>query len=84
VQITVDINPEVQAALSRQAAAQGVDIGAYAANLLEEAAQAPAASKTLSPQQLEKTLRELAQFSHRIPLLPDNAFSRESLYRDHD
>jgi len=55
----------------------------YAANLLEEAVQAPV-SKTLSRHQLEKTLQELAQFSHQIPLLPDNAFSRESLYRDHD
>ena len=33
---------------------------------------------------LTTTLQELAQFSHKIPLLPDEAFSRESLYRDHD
>jgi hypothetical protein len=77
------VNPEVQRELSRQAGAHGVNIGAYAANLLEEAVQAPV-SKTLSRHQLEKTLQELAQFSHQIPLLPDNAFSRESLYRDHD
>lgn len=82
--IIIDIKPEVQAELGRQAAAHGVDIGAYAANLLEEAAQLPAGSKTLSREQLNKTLQELAQFSHKIPLLPDEAFSRESLYGDHD
>jgi len=82
--IIVDIKPEVQAELSRQAAAHGVDIGSYAASLLEEAAHVPAGSKKLSPDQLDKTLRELAQFSHKIPLLPDEAFSRESLCRDHD
>jgi hypothetical protein len=82
--IIIDIKPEVQAELSRQAAARGVDVGAYAATLLEEAAHAPAGSKNLSPSQLDNTLRELAQFSHKIPLLPDEAFSRESLYRDHD
>jgi hypothetical protein len=81
--IIVDIKPEVQEELSRQAAAHGVDIGAYAASLLEEAAHVPAGPKTLSQSQLENTLRELAQFSHKIPLLPDEAFSRESLYRDH-
>jgi hypothetical protein len=82
--IIVDIKPEVQEELSRQAAAHGVDIGAYAASLLEEAAHVPAGPKTLSHSQLENTLQELAQFSRKIPLLPDEAFSRESLYRDHD
>ena len=82
--ILIDIKPEVQAELSRRAAAHGVDIGSYAASLLEEAAHVPAGSKALSEDQLDATLRELAQFSHKIPLLPDEAFSRESLYRDHD
>jgi hypothetical protein len=41
--ITVDISPEVQAELTRQAAAHGMGIDAYAAGLLEEAAQPPAA-----------------------------------------
>ena len=82
--ITIDIKPEVQAELSRQAAANGVDISAYAAALLEEAAHVVAGSKVLTPEQLDKTLEELAQFSYKIPSLPDEAFSRESLYRDHD
>ena len=82
--IVIDIKPEVQAELGRQAAAHGVDIGAYVANLLEEAAQLPAGSKTLSREQLNKMLQELAQFSHKIPLLPDEAFSRETLYGEHD
>jgi hypothetical protein len=82
--IIIDIKPEVQAELSRKAAAHGVDIGAYAASLLEEAAQVPDGSKKLTQNQLYKTLQELAQYSHKIPLLPDEAFSRESLYRDHD
>jgi hypothetical protein len=81
--ITIDIKPEVQEELTRQAAAQGVEIGTYAASLLEEAAHLPG-TKTLSQSQLDNTLGELAQFSHKIPLLPDEAFSRGSLYRDHD
>jgi len=35
--ITVDITPEVKAALARQAAAQGRAVESYAASLLEEA-----------------------------------------------
>jgi hypothetical protein len=82
--ILIDMKPEVQAELGRQAAAHGVDIGAYAASLLEEAAKVAGGSKTLSQEQLDRTLQELAQFSHKIPLLADEAFSRDSLYRDHD
>ena len=40
--VTVDIPPEVQAELIRQAAAQGRALEAYAASLLEEAAHLPA------------------------------------------
>jgi hypothetical protein len=41
--ITVDIAPEVEAALARQAAALGRPVEAYAAGLLAEAVQLPAA-----------------------------------------
>jgi hypothetical protein len=44
----------------------------------------PAGAGRLSRDRLENTLREMAQFSHKIPPLPDEAFTRESLYRDHD
>jgi len=42
--ITVDIRPEVQAELARQAAAHGLAIEAHAASLLEEAVHLPSAS----------------------------------------
>ncbi len=35
--ITIDITPEVKAALARQAAAQGREVESYAASLLEQA-----------------------------------------------
>jgi plasmid stability protein len=82
--ITVDIAPEVQAELARQAAAHGRAVEAYAASLLEEAVHLPAGADALSQDGLENTLREMAQFSHKIPALPDEAFTRESLYQDHD
>ena len=82
--ITLEIRPEVQAELARQAAVHGRALEAHAASLLEEALQPGNISKALSQGELDRTLQELAQFSHKIPLLPDEAFSRESLYRDHD
>ena len=82
--IIVNIKPEAQAELTRQAVAHGVQPEDYAAALLEEAVHIGAAAKTLTNDQLDRTLQELAQFSHKIPLLPDEAFTREGLYQDHD
>jgi len=81
--LTIDIKPELRAELARQAAAQGVGIDTYAARLLEEATHLPGAN-VFNANQLENTLRDMAQFSQKIPALPDDAFSRASLYRDHD
>jgi len=82
--IIINVKPEVQAELTRQAAAHGVQLEPYAASLLEEAAHISATAKKLTKDQLDRTLQELAQFSHKIPQLPDDAFSREGLYQDHD
>ena len=42
--ITIDIKPEVEAELAAQARAQGMDMQAYAASLLEQAAKPEKAS----------------------------------------
>ena len=48
--ITVDVRPEVEAVLARQAAACGRALEAHAASLLEEAAHVSAASvKSVAP-----------------------------------
>lgn len=82
--IRIDLKPEVEAELARQATARGIDIGDYAAGLLEEAARTRAVRQPLSHQELDQALIEISQFSHKIPSLPDEALSRESIYRDHD
>ena len=82
--ITVAITPEVQAELARQAAAHGRAMEAYAASLLEGAVHLPDGADRLSQDRLDNTFREMAEFSHKVPVLPDEAFTRESLYRDHD
>jgi hypothetical protein len=83
--ITVEIKPEVQAELATQAAARGMDVPAYAAAILEQAAQQePLEPKNRSIEEFERTLDRIAQFSHKIPVLPDEAFSRENLYPDDD
>ena len=52
--------------------------------MLEEAVHLPTGAGKLSQDRLESTLREMAQFSHKIPARTDEAFARESQYRDYD
>ena len=82
--IIVDVKPEVEAELARQAAEHGLQIEAHVAGLLEDAANLSANPKRLTLSKLDKAIQELAQFSHKIPVLPDEAFTRESIYQDHD
>jgi len=82
--ITLILEPEVQAELTRRAAASGSVVETYAASLLQAAVQAPERSGRLTKDQLDHTLREMAKFSHKIPLLPDAALTRESISQDHD
>jgi len=44
--ITLEIKPETKEKLARQAAEQGLDLGRYTVNLLEEAADAGPARRT--------------------------------------
>lgn len=82
--IVISMKPEAQAELARLAMARGVQPEDFAAGLLEEAVHVSIAKKALTKEQLGRTLREFAQYSHKIPLLPDEAFSREALYSDQD
>jgi len=74
--IIVDIRPEVQAELARQAAAQGRALEAYAASLLEDAAHVP-------PEKLpRRTGQELIDASAKVRGLltdeeVDTLFSRK-------
>jgi hypothetical protein len=65
--IIIDMKPEVQEALSRQAAAHGVDINSYAASLLEEAAHVPAHLPKPGPEgeSTATIARRLASFGKR-------------------
>lgn len=69
--ITIEIKPELEAELAAQAAAKGMDVSAYAASLLEQAAQ-------LSTQEPRK--QSLVEFVMNSPLRGSNL----NLERDKD
>jgi anti-sigma factor RsiW len=65
--ITIDITPEVKAALARQAAAQGREVESYAASLLEQAVHPAAAPPP--PRLRRRPLRTWLNSSRRCAAL---------------
>ncbi len=83
--IQIELRPELEARLAAEAAARGVGIRAYVESLLEQAVPL----RTTPPRR--RTREEMRAFydamaahSDKIPQLPDEAFTRESFYEDHD
>lgn len=79
MQITVTIPDEIAA----QVEARGLTPEGYVEGLIETAAR----TARLVPgreKNMQEFFREMAAHSDKIPQLPDEAFTRESFYRDHD
>jgi hypothetical protein len=75
--ITLDITPEVQAELARQAEAHGRALEAYAAGLLEEAAHAPAATISNAERRKREGRKSLVEVCAMVRGLTDDVdFSR--------
>lgn len=83
--IQLELRPEVEARLAAEAQAHGVDIQVYVESLLEQAVTAVTAQpRRRTREEMRTFYNALAAHSDKIPQLPDEAFTRESFYRDHD
>lgn len=85
--ITIDLPVEVEARLVALAEVRGVDVSTCAQILIQDSlapmsvVQDEAAERRAA---FNRFLAEFTQFSHKTPVLPDEAFTRESIYQDHD
>lgn len=81
MQVTVNISDE----LAAQIQARGLTPQNYIEGLIAEqtATASRAVTHKLSLEEFEASLDELTRYSGKIPVLPSEAFSRESLYEDH-
>ncbi len=71
--------------LAAQAQMRGVPLEEFVEQLLAEqvAARSAQAAQPRTPEQIRAWLDSLAQFSNKIPPLPE-VVSREWIYQDHD
>ena len=79
------IRVNVPEELAVQAQLRGVPLEEFVERLLAEqvAARSSQAGRPRSPEQIRAWLDSLAQFSHKIPPLPE-VVSREWIYQDSD
>jgi post-segregation antitoxin (ccd killing protein) len=77
--VTVNIPDE----LAVEAKARGLSLEAYVQEILEQQLTRPIKAQRRTPEEIRKWLDSLAQFSDKIPPLPET-ISREWIYQDHD
>jgi len=81
--VRLELKPDIEANLAAQARARGIPLDAYLQGVIEDLAR-PDSARPASLQDLEATLDVLAEMGRNLPHLPSSAFSRESIYQDHD
>jgi hypothetical protein len=82
--LRLELKPEVEASLAAQARAKNVPLNVYLQSILEDLAHIEAGRPAPGLQDLRATLDALADMGRELPPLPSSAFSRESIYREHD
>lgn len=82
--LTITLTPEVEERLRQAAHRVGMDINSYVSRLLTEELPVPPMANQMDVATWEIYLDELASGSEDHLVLPDEAFSRESIYGDHD
>jgi hypothetical protein len=73
--------------VAAQAKARGVPVEAYVEGLVKQAAPQllkKGQGRKRTPEEVRAWLDRLAQFSDKIPPMPDETLSREMIYEDHD
>jgi hypothetical protein len=79
----VELSPDIEKRLIEAARAEGLDPSAYASRLIASTVVLTS-EKHLSQEDLERFFESMARHSDKIPDLPDEAYTRESFYQDHD
>ncbi len=81
--MTLQLSPELESRLIREAEARGTTPEVYAQELLNQALPSGGSGTgILTREDLAEMLREMAIGSEVLPHLPTSAFSRESFYEE--
>lgn len=86
--LTIELEPEVEAAINRQAALRGEDTATYVQHLVQQTANQGVTSysspESLTIEERMALLDEVAREFPGVPPIPDEYLRREYLYAERD
>ncbi len=84
--IQIELSQDVERRLYEQAQAQGIEPHSYVRTLIENALRSAPTDPTRSrpARDMKAFFRVMSAGSDNVPSLPDEAFTRESFYQDHE
>ena len=83
MRITINLDPETEVAVRAQAAVRGIPVADYVQSLVEQT-HAGIERPRFSLEEFERDMDLLSEGTEGLPVLPDEALSREAMHSDHD
>lgn len=82
--ISIELKPEIEELLEQEAAARGVSVESYVEGLIDQQVSQPHKTSQVSSEDVDQVLDSLAEGSDNRPVLRPEAYTRESIYQDHN
>jgi hypothetical protein len=83
--IHLELKPEVEERLGREAEAVGLSVEAYVEDLIERQVTRPLeGASRIDLEELDSVMDALSEGSEGRPTPPPEAYTRESIYREHN
>jgi predicted transcriptional regulator len=82
--ISIELKPEVEELLEQEAKAKGISVESYVEELIEQQVSQPHKTSHIGSEEIDRALDSLAEGSDDRPVLQPEAYTRESIYQDHN
>lgn len=83
--ISIELKPEVEEQLGREASAKGLSVEAYVEDLIERQVSLPGeGAPNIDMEEVDRVLDALSEGSEGRQAPPPEAYTRESIYLEHN
>jgi predicted transcriptional regulator len=82
--LSIELKPEVEERLEQEAAVKGVSVESYVEDLIEQQVSHSHKTSHISSEEIDQVLDSLAEGSDERPILQPEAYTRDSIYQDHN
>ena len=84
--IQIELSEDAEKRLTEKAKSRGIEASEYARSIVEQALTGSSYNDPgpFTPESAARFIRAMSAGGENLPILPDEAFTRESFYSDHD